>query len=48
MNNSYTEDLSEFGYIEKEEARDLINALNDKKTPKDLKLVQNNEIETLD
>ena len=38
MNNSYTEDLSEFGYIEKEEARDLINALNDKKTPKDFDL----------
>ena len=38
MNDTYTEDLSKFGYIEKAEARDLINALNDKKTPKDFNL----------
>ena len=38
MNNSYTEDLGEFGYREKAIARDLIEALNNKKTPDDFDL----------
>lgn len=38
MIESYTEDLSKFGYREKAIANDLIQALNNKKTPDDFDL----------
>jgi len=39
MTEYYTEDYGKFGYREKAIAKDLIQALNDKKTPDDFELI---------